>query len=525
MDVARITRRPSAQALPVEDVLELVQSGKVRIPHFQRPLRWRSSHVVDLFDSIYAGLPIGVLLFSKEPRRAEIVRLGSLSLAAPDAPDAFVVIDGQQRITALAASLLHPEPSPRGDVFAIWFDLEAEKFHRLEQSEPPPSWIPLNAIGDSYRTLEWLDVWPYRSERPDLAKRALALAKAIREYHVPAYIVEGASESVLRVIFKRINTSGLPMKESEVFQALYGSEERSVQGACDRLAATGFGQLNPEWFLRCLKAIEGIDPRAKLQERAEDVDDQSIERTEQALRSVLEFLMVDVGIHHGQFLPYRLPIVILARYFHLHPNPVPRNRLLLRWWVWRGALTGVHTDSSNANMLAHQQAIDEDEAGSVSRLLGRVPESWNYPNLLRRWYGQSAATRLSALAMLSLAPVNPLTGAAWSLEDIRGRLGNSHSLGDIFIDVSERKKETIAGRLLVGDRAGLSRLLEAELGVLETHGISLKALQAFEEGDFQGFERERADCLAGPFRDFFDERSGAGENSRPSIRSILQTVA
>jgi len=520
MNEMRITRRPAARTLAVEEILDLVARGKVRVPHFQRPLRWRSSNVVELFDSVYRGLPIGVLLFSKEHRDTELIRLGPVSIQADEAHDALMVIDGQQRVTALAASLLHPDPIPRSDVFALWFDLEAETFHRLESSEAPPHWIPLNVIGDSYKTLQWLNSWHYRDVRPDLVKRAIALGKAVREYHVPAYIVEEASEHTLRVIFKRVNTTGVRMRESEVFQALYGSEKMTVQGACDQLAATGFGQINPDWFLRCLKALEGIDPRAKLQERAAEVDDQSIVKTEDALRRALEFLMLDVGVHHAQFLPYRLPLVILARFFHLHRSPEPRNRLRLRWWVWRGALSGSHTDSSNANVLSHQEAVGSDESESVSRLLSKIEGDWGYPHPRKIWYGQSAATRLCALAMVAQQPWNPSTNEFWTPEDVRIRLGTSHSLGDVFLDVADRSREPIAGRVLVGDRSGLRALMDADQSVLNSHGITIEALRALHDNDMGAFDTIRAATLQTVFVKFFSERSGAGENDRPSIRSI-----
>ncbi len=521
MSETRITRRPAARTLAVEEVLDLVARGKIRVPHFQRPLRWRSSNVVELFDSVYRGLPIGVLLFSREHRGDELIRLGPVGIQAEEAHDALMVIDGQQRVTALAASLLHPDLIPRSDVFALWFDLEAETFHRLESSEASPTWIPLNVIGDSYKTLQWLNNWPYRDIRSDLVKRAIALGKAVREYHVPAYIVEEASEHTLRVIFKRVNTTGVRMRESEVFQALYGSEKITVQGACDRLAATGFGEINPDWFLRCLKALEGVDPRAKLQEKAAEVDDQSIEKTEDALRRTLEFLMVDVGVHHAQFLPYRLPLVILARFFHLHRSPEARSRLRLRWWIWRGALSGAHTDSSNANVLNHQEAVDQDESESVSRLLSKIGRDWACPNPERMWYGQAAATRLCALALLANKPWNPSTCATWTPEDIRIRLGTSHSLGDVFRDVADRPRGPISGRVLVSDRAGLRSLLEADAEVLLTHSIPLEALSALHKNEFDRFDEIRRSELMPLFEAFFSERAGSGENERPSIRSII----
>lgn len=440
------------------------------------------------------------------------------------ASDGMVVIDGQQRVTALAGALLHPEREPRGDIFAIWFDLEKETFERLEASEVPPSWIPLNTVADSFDLLRWLDAWKYRSERPDLVKKAIALGKAIREYQLPAYIVEGADEPVLRTIFKRINTSGVEMKESEVFQALYGTRKHSVRGACERLVNTGFGALSPDWFLRCLKAVNDIDPRATIDEREFGVDEDSINRTEHALRRAIVFLMEDVGIVHHQFLPYRFPLVVLSRFFHLYPTPSPRTCLFLRWWVWRGALTHSHTDSSHANVRAHLQELAGGEFESASAFLARVAQDWPNPDPLKEWYGRSADTRLCALAMLALRPINFSTHAPWTVTEIQERLSDDRSLGELFTDVGGRTRAPVAGRVAVVHQRSL-RLLSIQTDeFLHSHGLSRAAVDAWVAGDYSKFDTLRARELHPRFEVFFQERAGYRESLRPSISDIVAWV-
>ncbi|HLM44164.1 MAG TPA: DUF262 domain-containing protein, partial [Myxococcaceae bacterium] len=253
----RLEGRPEARSFTVEELLHLAQKGLIRLPEFQRPLRWRATHVLALFDSVYRGFPIGEFLFSRGKADAALLHFGELHVRASEATDAFFVVDGQQRITTFAAAMLHPDPRPRGEIHAVWFDLEEEKFYRATRLDPPLHWIPMNVVGDSFRQLQWLNDWPLRNERPDLVKRAILLGKLMREYQIPAYIVQGASQAGLRIIFKRINTSGVEMKEHEVFEALYGTTERQpLASACARLAQSGFGPIEEAWFLRCLKAVE-----------------------------------------------------------------------------------------------------------------------------------------------------------------------------------------------------------------------------------------------------------------------------
>jgi hypothetical protein len=82
----------------IETVLAWVNSGEIAIPEIQRPFVWDSSKVRDLMDSLYQGYPIGYVIAWRNPN----VRLkdGSMSEGKK------ILIDGQQRVTALTAAIL-----------------------------------------------------------------------------------------------------------------------------------------------------------------------------------------------------------------------------------------------------------------------------------------------------------------------------------------------------------------------------------------------------------------------------------
>lgn len=82
----------------IETVLAWVKSEEIAIPEIQRPFVWDSSKVRDLMDSLYQGYPVGYVIAWKNPN----VRLkdGSLSEGKK------ILIDGQQRVTALTAAIL-----------------------------------------------------------------------------------------------------------------------------------------------------------------------------------------------------------------------------------------------------------------------------------------------------------------------------------------------------------------------------------------------------------------------------------
>ncbi len=47
--------------------------------------------------------------------------------------------------------------------------------------------------------------------------------------------------------------------------------------------------------------------------------------TLEALEAAVLFLKNDADIPHQSLLPYKLPILTLSRFFHLHPSPQPMS--------------------------------------------------------------------------------------------------------------------------------------------------------------------------------------------------------
>ena len=85
----------------VENIISWISSGEIAIPEMQRPFVWDTSKVRDLIDSLYQGYPVGYIIIWKNPD----VKLkdGTFSVGKK------IVIDGQQRITALTAAIAGKE--------------------------------------------------------------------------------------------------------------------------------------------------------------------------------------------------------------------------------------------------------------------------------------------------------------------------------------------------------------------------------------------------------------------------------
>lgn len=95
------TQRYSVTPHPIDTLLTWVKSGEIAIPEIQRPFVWDATQVRNLLDSLYQGYPIGYLIDWRNPT----VKLKD---GTPSAGKR-ILIDGQQRVTALMAALLGME--------------------------------------------------------------------------------------------------------------------------------------------------------------------------------------------------------------------------------------------------------------------------------------------------------------------------------------------------------------------------------------------------------------------------------
>ena len=92
------THRYSVTPQPIETILSWVKSGEIAIPEIQRPFVWDATKVRNLLDSLYQGYPVGYLIAWRNPN----VKLKDGTTSAGKR----ILIDGQQRVTALMAALL-----------------------------------------------------------------------------------------------------------------------------------------------------------------------------------------------------------------------------------------------------------------------------------------------------------------------------------------------------------------------------------------------------------------------------------
>ncbi len=412
-----LDKPPQATSLTVRALLARVQSGGIRVPSFQRPLRWRAEDVVKLFDSILRGYPVGSLLFWKRPApKDDSYRIGDASVPVPAHPDAWWIVDGQQRVTALAAALLDLGPD-RKSTWLVRFDPRTRTF----LSGPVPKEevgqvVPLSVLGDLRRLGRWL-----RDSTLDEAMQSAVeeAQQRLLDYELSAYVMETEQPAALQGVFARMNSTGVRMRSDEVFQALLGVDVpgrsgldlNQLQRACDLDA---FGQPPRREILKAVLAMSGQDPTRRLEHMNEEAVSKLViaDEAEEALRRTVTFLQSSpsaeepgCGIPCYAFIPYPVVFVILARWFYVFPEPSPLIRRRLSEWLWRATINAAHERAAVSTFRLQVRLIKgqsaEDELDALSKVVGE-PDRVDWT--LERFDARNARSRVELLALLSLTP-------------------------------------------------------------------------------------------------------------------------
>ena len=110
----------------VAKLVDMIRGGELRLPEMQRRYIWPDTRVRDLLDSLYRGYPSGTILVWETDEDIETKILAVEPTKNPTTSHRLLLLDGQQRITSLAA-ILSGQPvhvRRRKKAIEILFNLE-----------------------------------------------------------------------------------------------------------------------------------------------------------------------------------------------------------------------------------------------------------------------------------------------------------------------------------------------------------------------------------------------------------------
>ena len=220
----------SVTTYSVQNILSLIDHGDIAIPEIQRPFVWNSTKVRDLIDSLYHGYPTGYLITWKNPD-VKIKGGGT-------AEGKTVLIDGQQRVTALMAAL--------AGLPVLNEDYESKRikiaFNPLYEGENTPfavltpiiskdtKWIPdiSEVFKPEFSSYSFISEYVRANEGcdPDLVAARVDDLKAIATRQLGCIVID-ASCSIDEVteIFIRINSKGAVLSQADFAMSKIAADE------------------------------------------------------------------------------------------------------------------------------------------------------------------------------------------------------------------------------------------------------------------------------------------------------------
>jgi hypothetical protein len=478
------------------------------------------------------------LLFYKRPARADRIRVGSLTIDAPETSEAWWVVDGQQRVTALTAALRHLLPLPtrpsREDPYALYLDAQNRRFEPPPTSGSVPStWVPLPHLLDASHLTEWVFGWEHGNDA-ELRRIVFEAGSRVREFSIPLYLIEPGQDDVAQQIFYRINQAGKPLGWEDVHRALFGERGASpatLEELSEELAQVGMGHLGEDRLLTCLVSLRGKDPTRTLDEhlrRDPEVLRDAVSEALPVLRRVLSFLRSDAGIPHLRLLPKSILLDVLTRFFALHQDPRSRARILLARWLWRTVLGAGAFDDRTLRRRGIG-AVGEDEEESIQNLLGLVRKERPRPYELPAAF--DARADQSKIALLALAHRRPRDLRSAAPLDLPSLLDDDPQAFAKIVTRSSsvRAVRSPANRTFHPKGVSVRKLLRdriAEHGpvdpVVASHVIDERAATLLEREEPEPFLERRSELLIEEVRRFGERVAAWDHSDRPSVEHLLE---
>ncbi|ACV21355.1 Uncharacterized conserved protein [Slackia heliotrinireducens] len=222
--------RYSVTNYSVQSILGLIESEDIAIPEIQRPFVWSSTKVRDLVDSLYHGYPTGYLITWKNPDVK--VKGGGTSEGKT------VLIDGQQRVTALMAAL--------AGLKVLNDDYESKRikiaFNPLYEGEDTPfavltpiiekdsKWVSDIAtfFSKDFSTFRFINDYCGKNPEcdPDLLDAKLTDIRAIATRQLGCIVIDAdCTIDEVTDIFIRINSKGAVLSQADFAMSKIAADE------------------------------------------------------------------------------------------------------------------------------------------------------------------------------------------------------------------------------------------------------------------------------------------------------------
>jgi hypothetical protein len=292
-------------------ILKEIDQGKIQLPEFQRDWIWDDDHVSSLLASVTLSYPIGAVMLLQAGNEEFIFKTRLIHgvdkniFCKPD----LLVLDGQQRLTALFQALYSPCPvetrdlygkeirrhyhvvideviSDFGDREEVILSLSEDRMRKNFRGEVIEDYstfdqqcqagiLPLDIVFNSDKLMEWM--MQYLNIIPEEMQSRLKKWKILTEriitpisqYQVPIIVLKkGITREAICQVFEKVNTGGVPLTIFELLTATFAAEGYNLRDDWTRrkndlLKYPIFKGLQSEDFLQIISLLSTRNKKIK----------------------------------------------------------------------------------------------------------------------------------------------------------------------------------------------------------------------------------------------------------------------
>jgi hypothetical protein len=371
----------------VKDLVEGVYKGEIVIPNFQRPFIWDPESVRELLVSVLGGYFFGTMLIQEVFRDESPFALKLVEGVEKVNPEAkkqlivTIILDGQQRTTALFYALYEPNLPLKGRKAPYKFYLDIEKAleekwddavigvnlndkRRLSEIKNKEAIIPFSLLRDFKELTKRFKNHHRFEEILELAHNFLN-----RPIHAVRLPKDTSLERIVET-FERINRTGEPLSIFDLVTARLYNHQIKLRDLLEK-AYENYKVVNlvkPEFILKIIALIRGNEPKRK---NLLELNPKNFETDWKiALESLNEAYqrVIDIKDGYGVFdlqrwMPYvtmLVPLAVLIHFMKTNKLESPKNYEKIDKWYWNSIFFN-----------RYDQAVDTVSAFDV-----KVMEQW-----------------------------------------------------------------------------------------------------------------------------------------------------
>jgi len=498
----------------LEDLLEEIANGGYQIPVFQREFVWKTSQILELFDSILKGYPIGSLLFWKTKDYKTKNEIGPYIIKKSNS-DIKYVLDGFQRISTLFGVLMNPKNFPEEinhiklKEFLIFFDIKENNFSKQTRKDNIFS-IPLYKVYDNRELFDFIRQLDKENiteiEKNEYIDNVRNLHDILHKYRLPYVEIKGGDIESSVEIFARLNSTGTEISEDYILSARSYVEMKfnlidSITEFLNTLNSYNFEDLKRDMILKCIYNARGT---FHYDVNREDLLKDNLEYFTQAayihIEKTVEFLYKKLFVIDIHLLPYPAQLIFISEYFRLNPDPTVVELQFLKKWFWITTYSNYFTIYSLSQQRNAYQVFCDFAQGK-------------HPNGIYQINDDIEFTTAKYPSKLNFTGVRPKALQLFYLKSILGdnEPQDMEGIKEIFIS---SKRDRTPGNIILRlssefdqstDNKILNNFINSNSDILEKHFITKEMVSLYNQGKIDdGFIDKRNEYLKSKEREFVE---------------------